>query len=122
MRRFIAATLIILLLMPFGLTVQAETYVPSRTINLVYDDSGSMIRVGSNYVDTWCQAKYAMEVFAGMLGEKETLNIYYMSDYVNGSISAPPKLTLTGSKDASVTEANVKKNTRFGHGCLRYAV
>ena len=25
---------------------------PSRTINLVYDDSGSMIRQGSTYVDT----------------------------------------------------------------------
>ena len=109
MRRFIAVALTLLMLMPFCLTANAETYVPSRTINLVYDDSGSMIRVGSNYVDTWCQAKYAMEVFAGMLGENETLNIYYMSDYVNGSTSAPPKLTLTGSKDATITEANVKK-------------
>lgn len=109
MRRFIAIVLTLLMLIPFCLTANAETYVPSRTINLVYDDSGSMIRVGSNYVDTWCQAKYAMEVFAGMLGENETLNIYYMSDYVNGSTSAPPKLTLKGSKDATVTEANVKQ-------------
>lgn len=101
---------VILLLIPVSTRyVKAETYVPSRTINLVYDDSGSMIRVGSDYVDTWCQAKYAMEVFAGMLGENETLNIYYMSDYVNGSTSSPPKLTLVGSKDASVTENNVKK-------------
>ncbi len=102
------AVLLIISVLPFG-TVGSETYVPSRTINLVYDDSGSMIRVDSDYVDTWCQAKYAMEVFAGMLGEKETLNIYYMSDYANGSTSAPPKLSLTGSKDASITEANVKK-------------
>lgn len=109
MRRFIATALVILMLVPFCMIASAETYVPSRTINLVYDDSGSMIRVGSDYVDTWCQAKYAMEVFAGMLGERETLNIYYMSDYVKGSTSAPPKLTLNGSKDASVTEANVKK-------------
>lgn len=109
MKRFIAVMLTVLLILPFGLIANAETYVPSRTINLVYDDSGSMIRVGSDYVDTWCQAKYAMEVFAGMLGEKETLNIYYMSDYTNGSTSAPPKLTLTGSKDANVTTANVKK-------------
>lgn len=101
---------IVLLMLPFNIFyTKAETYAPSRTINLVYDDSGSMIRVGSNYVDTWCQAKYAMEVFAGMLGENETLNIYYMSDYVDGFTSAPPKLTLTGSKDATITEANVKK-------------
>ena len=103
----ISLTVLMLLLLCFG--VSAETYTPTRTINLVYDDSGSMIRVGSQYVDTWCQAKYAMEVFAAMLGENETLNIYYMSDYVNGSTSSPPKLSLTGSTDASVTEANVKK-------------
>lgn len=109
MRRLFAIALTLLMLMPFCMTAKAETYVPSRTINLVYDDSGSMIRVGSEYVDTWCQAKYAMEVFAGMLGENETLNIYYMSDYADGSTSAPPKLTLTGSKDATVTEANVQK-------------
>ena len=113
MRRFLAVALALLMLLPFcrianDNVVKAETYVPSRTINLVYDDSGSMIRVGSTYVDTWCQAKYAMEVFAGMLGENETLNIYYMSDYVKET-TAPPKLTLTGSKDATVTEANVKK-------------
>ncbi len=109
MRRFVAVVLAVVMLTLFCTTISAETYVPSRTINLVYDDSGSMIREGSDYFDTWCQAKYAMEVFAGMLGERETLNIYYMSDYVTGSMSAPPKLTLTGSKDANVTEANVKK-------------
>lgn len=109
MRRFLAAVFSVLMLMPFCLITNAETYIPSRTINLVYDDSGSMIRVDSTYVDTWCQAKYAMEVFAGMLGENETLNIYYMSDYAGGSTSAPPKLTLKGSKDASVTESNVMK-------------
>ncbi len=108
MKRFFAVVLIVLMLAPICPTVKAETYAPTRTINLVYDDSGSMIRVGSAYVDTWCQAKYAMEVFAAMLGERETLNIYYMSDYVDGSMTAPPKLTLVGSKDASVTEANVK--------------
>ncbi len=113
MRRIIAVMLILLMVLPFSLVAFAETYIPSRTINLVYDDSGSMIRTGTDtgtqYVDTWCQAKYAMEVFAGMLGERETLNIYYMSDYVDGSTTAPPKLSLNGSKDAAVTAANVKK-------------
>lgn len=109
MKRIFALVIIALLLVQFGVMVNAETYSPSRTINLVYDDSGSMIRVDSEYVDTWCQAKYAMEVFAGMLSENETLNIYYMSDYAGGSTSAAPKLTLNGSKDSSVTEANVKK-------------
>ena len=100
------AVLVATALLP--VSVSAETYVPARTINLVYDDSGSMIRTGGGqYVDTWCQAKYAMEVFAAMLGEKDTLNIYYMSDYVSGT-SAPPKIVLKGSKVASTTESNVK--------------
>ena len=54
---------------------------PSRTINLVYDDSGSMIRQGSTYVDTWCQAKYALEVVASMLDDRDVLNVYYISIY-----------------------------------------
>ena len=35
MRRFIEVALPLLMLMPFSLTANAETYVPSRTINLV---------------------------------------------------------------------------------------
>ncbi len=109
MKRLIAVVLMILMLLPCYISSSAETFIPTRTINLVYDDSGSMIRVGSTYVDTWCQAKYAMEVFAGMLGEKETLNIYYMSDYVDGQMTAPPKLSLKGSADEIITASNVKK-------------
>ena len=89
--------------MPLAL---AESYVPSRTINLVYDDSGSMIRMGDTYVDTWCQAKYAMEVVAAMLGVRDTLNIYYMSDYVTGT-QARARLTLHGSNNAAVVKSNV---------------
>ena len=110
MRRFIAVALTLLMLIPFCLIANAETYVPSRTINLVYDDSGSMIRVGSNYVDTWCQAKYAMEFFAGMLGENETLNIYYMSDYVNGSTSAPPSQIKPKSDKTPVITPHIDRN------------
>lgn len=83
----------------------AENNAPSRVINLVYDDSGSMIELQGAEVDTWCQAKYAMEVFAAMLGEKDTMNIYVMSDF-DKSDSAPPHLVLKGSDDAS---ANVSK-------------
>ena len=103
------AAVLVLSAMPL-LHASAETYVPTRTINLVFDDSGSMIRTDGNYVDTWCQAKYAMEVFAAMLGEQDTLNIYYMSDYVSDTSAAappPPKISLHGSRDASTTTANV---------------
>lgn len=98
--------LLLLIISQIQIPISAETYIPSRVINLVYDDSGSMIRTDGTYVDTWCQAKYAMEVFAAMLGEKDTLNIYYMSDYVK-DIQAKPKISLTGSTDASITANNV---------------
>ena len=88
----------------------ADTYIPSRTINLVYDDSGSMLRIDGTQtcVDTWCQAKYAMEVVASMLDERDELNIYYMSDYV-GKTDTPPRLRLHGSRDANAVAANVAK-------------
>lgn len=54
---------------------------PKRVINVVYDDSQSMILSGK---DTWCKAKYSMEVFAAMLGEKDTMNIYCMSSFDRG--------------------------------------
>lgn len=109
MKKILAILLVIsLLIIPIKSTVYAETTLPSRTINLVYDDSGSMIRTDGAYVDTWCQAKYAMEVFAAMLGEKDVLNIYYMSDYVHGT-TAPPKLSLHGGKDSGTAEANVRQ-------------
>lgn len=107
MKKTVACMLLLFLLFAqIGFPAGAETYIPSRVINLVYDDSGSMIRTDGVYVDTWCQAKYAMEVFAAMLGENDTLNIYYMSDYVSGT-SAKPKVSLTGSRDANVTTSNV---------------
>lgn len=101
---------LVMLVLPFMFSAAADTRAPSRTINLVYDDSGSMILSDDNvYVDRWCQAKYAMEVFAAMLGEKDTLNIFFMSDYASSSSSKAPGLTLQGSKDATVTENNVKQ-------------
>lgn len=83
----------------------AVTDSPTRVINIVYDDSGSMYSTNGSQVDTWCQAKYSMEVFAAMLGDTDTLNIYYMSDYQSGTGSAP-RLTLQG-KDGAAT--NVSK-------------
>lgn len=58
--------------------VCANVHTKSRTIHIVYDDSGSMAYKG---VTSWSQAKYAMEVFAAMMSENDTLNIYPMSSY-----------------------------------------
>jgi hypothetical protein len=51
----------------------AENY-----INIVYDDSGSMYMDDSTALDKWCNANYAMSVFAAMLGGGDTMNIYPM--------------------------------------------
>lgn len=64
-------------------------HAPKRVIHLVYDDSGSMIRANGAQVDRWCQAKYAMEVFAAMLGENDTMHIYYMSAFEGGGPRQP---------------------------------
>ena len=101
-------SLFILIVLVFNflpLRSNAADRIPSRAIYVVYDDSGSMIHNGAQKVDTWCQAKYSMEVFAAMLGTNDTMNIYVMSDYVNSS-SNGPRIVLNGSDGP---EVNVKK-------------
>lgn len=58
-----------------------------KVINIVYDDSGSMVNgsetdvsVASAYVATWAQAKYSLEMFTAMLNNDDVLNIFCMSD------------------------------------------
>ncbi len=103
-RRWAAACLCALLLLccaaPRGF---AAAEVPDRVIHVVYDDSGSMFKTGGVLVDTWCQAKYSLEVFAAMLGETDRMNVYYMSDYAKEA-TAGPRLQLDGRNGA---ETNV---------------
>lgn len=105
-------------------SVSAETSL-SRQINVVYDDSGSMYNTNGP-VDTWCQAKYAMEVFAAMLGEQDTLNIYYMSDY-EVDTSSGPRLVLYGKDGAAQnvsklhSQTTVAGNTPFNSVRKAYA-
>ncbi len=108
MKRLLAAILTFFMLFSLpvlGLESRADSGYPTRVIHVVYDDSGSMIKTGGNAVDTWCQAKYSMEVFAAMLGEGDTMNIYVMSDYVNDT-AAGPRLSLNGGEGPA---ANVEK-------------
>lgn len=91
-------------------TAQAyTTNQRSKTINVVYDDSSSMIiDANDTYLDRWGQAKYAMEVFAAMLEEKDTMSVYYMSDFmVSANTSVPPKLTISGSEPAETRVAKI---------------
>lgn len=98
---FLALCWICLAALPAG----AEE-APRRVVHVVYDDSGSMIQSGGQNVDTWCQAKYAMEVFAALLGENDTLDIYDMSDFQGGT-GAGPRLELNGADGQAANVAKV---------------
>jgi len=76
---FVAILLMIMNLSGSAVALSSQK-LPSRVLNIVYDDSGSTIKDDNGkYVDTWCQAKYSMEVLASLLEEKDTLNIFQMS-------------------------------------------
>ena len=110
MKKTIYAIISIFIFLSFlshPLNLYAKENAPIRVINVVYDDSGSMIITGGSPVDTWCKAKYSMEVFAALLGNNDTMNIFVMSEFDNvGEVSDSPRLTLTGSSGA---DNNVKK-------------
>lgn len=95
---------------PFCTIANAEAEKPARVINFVYDDSGSMIENDKGYHDGWCQAKYALEVFAAMLEENDTMNVYVMSDFSYYGIDysdVSPYVTLLGQNDASYNVAQI---------------
>lgn len=107
-KRVFAFVLMMIISMQVSITSASAVTdsAPTRIIHVVFDDSGSMIKANGQLVDTWCQAKYAMEVFAAMLGENDTMNVYVMSDFDNGRTTAAPKVTLAGA-DGQAT--NVSK-------------
>jgi len=82
----------------------------SRAIHVVYDDSGSMIKDNGMYLDRWGQAKYSMEVFAVMLEERDTMRVYYMSDFdttTGGNRNANPRIKMSGSEPADERVARI---------------
>lgn len=66
----------------------------SRNIHVVYDDSNSTLASGN---DTWCHARYAMQVFAAMLEEKDQLNIYFMSSHYGQNHKEVPDYAIAGT-------------------------
>jgi len=80
-----------------------EKYV-SHLINVVYDDSNSMLMDNRLW---WCYAKYSLEVFSAMMQDKDSMNIYYMS---NGN-SAPKLSNLSGDKSRQQKNIDTIHNT-----------
>lgn len=80
MKNYAKKTFIVFLLFTcMFLSVHTVQAAPSdgdtRAISIVFDNSGSMYVSGNQ---AWCQATYAMEVFASMLNKGDTLMIYPM--------------------------------------------
>lgn len=81
----------------------------SRAIAIVFDNSGSMYLENNQ---AWCRATYAMEVFAAMLNQGDTLQIYPMHPITVGgkeyTMNSPFQIT-DAAQAASVREIYTEK-------------
>ena len=75
----------------------------TRAIAIVFDNSGSMYMQQNK---AWCRATYAIEVFASMMNEGDTLQVYPMYDVtVNGiTYTSQNPFTISGGSDTSVIQ------------------
>lgn len=94
---------------PFNLGVSADDETDgeklvSRHINVVYDDSNSMLMNNRLW---WCYAKYSLEVFSAMMQDKDTMNIYFMSD----KNKAPRISNLSGDRKQQQNNISTIHNT-----------
>jgi hypothetical protein len=106
-RRLISALilfgLMITMIVPSGPASQASESTSGKVIQVVYDDSGSMIVNNKVYQESWSQAKYALEVFAAMLGPNDELNVFPMS------LENKKLITIRGSETAEQRVAKINQ-------------
>lgn len=100
--RILSVLLIFTMILCLEMRTEAKkSSVKGKIINVVYDDSGSMVKDYINSGDMikrWSQAKYAMEVFCAMMSEEDTMNVYPMS--IEGKLG----LTVKGKEVGRVKE------------------
>ena len=79
----------------------SEKAQTTRSIAIVFDNSGSMY-VQNN--KAWCRATYAMEVFAAMMNEGDTMEIYPMHKVtIDGKeYDGSNPVVISGPKDAAL--------------------
>ncbi len=76
---FLAVIMLFSCLLVSSPKAEAAKGQETRAIAIVFDNSGSMYIDGNDKpIKAWCQATYAMEVFASMLNEGDQLLIYPM--------------------------------------------
>ena len=73
----------------------------SRSIAIVFDNSGSMYMQGNK---AWCRATYAIEVFASMMNDGDTLQVYPMYPVTSQGrdYSSLNPVSVSGGGDISV--------------------
>ncbi len=86
MKRSLGSLLVFFIMLSCVLIGETQAYASSkdsesRSIAIVFDNSGSMYDSGDQ---AWCRATYAMEVFASMLNKGDTLLIYPMHPIIVG--------------------------------------
>ena len=113
MKKCVSMLLVICMLVACMVTavpsVHAAKVTPKREIAIVFDNSGSMYYDQANkdaeitLRSDWCRATYAMEVFASMLNQGDTLTIYPMWPIEIGSekYSKDNPLKITDSSQSS---------------------
>lgn len=89
-----------------------EAVPERRQINLVIDDSGSMFDPPDP--KRWSYAHYALQVFAAMLDENDSLSVYRLSDFRSGD--SGPVLVLDGASSASSRVGAVLGMKMQGYG------
>ena len=107
-RRLLLLMLVISMLLPtMCLPAQAVSGTKnstSRAIAIVFDNSGSMYTQQNK---AWCRATYAIEVFASIMNEGDTLQVYPMYDVTvaGKTYSSLSPFTIHGGDDTSVIQS-----------------
>ena len=91
---------------------QTKTLSPKKIVSVLYDDSASMHMSGN---PSWSYANYAMQAFAGLMNDNDTLMLTYMSE-PEKTIRSSDQNGLLGSfkEDRQKTVDNIRKNVDGG--------
>lgn len=104
-KRFLSGVLACILLFSAAgvsaLAVNGTKSTTSRAIAIVFDNSGSMYM---NQNKAWCRATYAIEVFASMMNQGDTLQVYPMYEVTVGgkTYTSQNPFSVSGGGDTSV--------------------
>jgi len=101
LNRVVTVLLVVCLLLSGGLvsSLAVDKKQTSRTIGIVFDNSGSMYMDGEL---AWCRATYAIEVIAAMMNDGDVMQVYPMKDIQVGgqTYSQTKPLVVNGPSEA----------------------